>query len=214
MLVVGAGGFAKELAEVLLQIDGLGEVVFYDDLSRDVDKLFLDRFEIIRNYEDANKYFAQIDRRFVVGVGTPAFRKSLFEKFLDLGGEPSTIISPRSIVGRCSNSIGDGTLILSNTVVESSNSIGKNVLLHVASLVSHDVQIGDHCEISPGAVLLGGTSVGECSSLGAGCVVLPRIRVGSNVVVGAGAVVTKNIMDNTTVVGVPAASIDANRQAK
>ena len=204
MLIIGAKGFAKELLETVCQINPDEPVAFYDDVSDDPPDSLFDRYPIITNLEDAEKYLTREGGKFALGVGKPVLRLQLTEKFKAIGGELMSVISPLARIGKWGNSVGTGTNVLTNAVIESNNQIGAGNLIHVKALVSHDVKIGNFCEISPGANILGGVSIGDLCSVGTGACILPRIKIGTNVVIGAGAVVTKDIPDNTLAVGVPA----------
>lgn len=203
MLIAGAGGFAAELIDTLLDLRASEEIVFYDDISDGPLKLFLDRFRLIRRPDEA-ALFLKSNPDFVVGVGTPESRKMLMEKFIGLGGRPVTVIAPSAKIGRFQNAIGEGVILMPQAVVENRNAIGSGTLVHVGCLVSHDVTVGAFCELSPGVKLLGRVSIGDSCSLGTNAVVLPGVRVGKRAVVGAGAVVTQDVPAGTTVAGVPA----------
>ncbi len=207
ILIVGAKGFAKELLETVLQNDPYANVTLFDDLSDDLPTKLFDKYPIIRTKDAVREYFENVDRSFALGIGSPRLRERFFAEFVELGGEPETVISPFAKIGLHANQIGDGTCILTDAVVESNNRIGNGCLIHVGVLISHDVMLGDFCEVSPRANLLGGATVGAGCSIGTGSVILPRINVGNNVTVGAGGVVTKDMPDNCTAVGVPARAI-------
>jgi sugar O-acyltransferase (sialic acid O-acetyltransferase NeuD family) len=153
---------------------------------------------------EVRSYFEKNGRAFAMGVGGPKIRKRLYEKFIGLGGEPATIISPYAKIGRIGNLIGEGSCVLTDAVIESNNSIGRGALVHVGAFISHDVTLGEFCEVSPRASLLGAAHIGNLCSIGTGSIILPKVSVGDSVTIGAGAVVTKDVPDNSTVVGVPA----------
>lgn len=204
MLVVGAKGFAIEIAELIYQVDENLDISFYDDINVEPPVLFNGKHQILKNKAQAREYFDNKDRRFVLGIGNPALRFKCYKDFQELGGEVTTLLSPLAVIGKSQNQIGAGTSILSNVVVEGHNQIGKGCLIHVGCFISHNVLIGDFCEISPFSKLLGNVSIGDFCQLGTSCVILPKVKLGNNVIVGAGAVVTKSVPDNTTVVGIPA----------
>ncbi|MBV9242487.1 MAG: acetyltransferase [Acidobacteria bacterium] len=204
LLIAGAKGFARELFGAVLQADESCDVTFYDDVSTNLPGLLFGRFGILRDTEAVREYFTNEDRRFALGVGDPSLRSEFFEKFLSLGGEPATVISPFAKISILDNRIGEGSCVLTDAVVEANNDIGKGVLVHVGTLVSHDTTIGDFSEISPRVNLLGGVTVGDRCRIGAGSQVLPGVKIGNGAVVGAGAVVTRDVPSGVTVVGVPA----------
>lgn len=204
ILIAGAKGFAKELLETVIQNDPYAEVTFYDDVTGDLPDRIFERFPVIRSADEARAYFRDVNPAFALGVGSPELRARFFDRFVDLGGEPKTIISPFAKIGTFANTIGQGSCVLTDAVIETNNKIGKGALIHIGAFISHDVRIGEFCEISPRANLLGSVAIGDRCSLGTGCTVLPGITIGSDVKVGAGAVVTKDLRDKLTVIGVPA----------
>jgi len=203
MLVIGAKGFAKQVLEVLCQNKTPKDITFYDDVSQDVGTYLFDKYPIIKQPEAAKAYFKEQDKRFVLGVGKPILRFKLCNKFEQLGGELSSVISPLATVGLHDNTIEQGVCILTHAIIESSVFIGKGSIINLRAMVCHDSVLGEYVECAPAAKILGACQVGRFTSIGAGAVILPKVKVGENVVIGAGCVVTKDVPDNSVVVGVP-----------
>ena len=204
MLVVGAGGFAKENLEILLQNGIENNTVFYDDLNPINDRFLYGRFPILNSETEASEYFIKVDNRFVLGLGNPISRHLMCNKFELLGGKLTSIISQHSEIGSFDVLIGKGCNILSGVKISNSVKIGVGTIIYYNSIITHDVTIGDFVEISPNATLLGKVQIGNNSQIGAGAIILPGIKVGDNVVIGAGAVVTRDIYNNSKVKGIPA----------
>ena len=204
MLIVGAKGFAKEVLEVMHENNHLQNLVFYDDVNLDAPDLLFDTFRVLKNTKQASHYFKTVDNRFTIGIGNPLLRKKMYDRCTALGGELSTIVSPRATVGSYDVVIGTGSVVLPQAILSNSVSIGMGCIVYYSSIITHDCVIGDFVEISPNAILLGRSSVGSYSRIGANATVLPDIKIGQNVIVGAGAIVTKDVPDDCVVVGNPA----------
>lgn len=204
MLIVGAKGFAKEVLEVLRQLNQLDDLVFYDDVNDDVpDKLF-GQFPVLRTTHEASVYFKNVDNRFTIGIGNPVLRKKLYDIFTDLGGECTSTISPLATIATFDIKIGYGSNVLSGAVFSNGSKLGKGCIVYYNSIITHDCSIGDFVEISPSVTVLGRSKIGSYSQIGSNTTILPDIMIGKNVIIGAGSVVTKDIPDNCVAVGIPA----------
>ena len=203
MLILGARGHAKEVLDVIQQGGEDRELVLFDDQSVCLTERLFDKYRIVRSIGEAEKELS-IDKRFVLGIGNPIARYKLAGKFLALGGDLVSVISPLSRIGNHNVLLGRGLNVMTGAVITNEIVVGEGTLINAGCSIHHDTRIGRYCEISPGARVTGGCVVGDFCSIGTGAVLIPRIRLGNNVVVGAGAVVTKDVEDDTMVIGVPA----------
>lgn len=204
MLIVGAKGFAKEVLEVAHQLGDVDDLVFYDDVSSNIDDKLYNRFDVLRSHIEVEKYFTNIDIRFTIGIGNPILRSKMVDVFTKLGGALTSIISPKATIGCFGNNIEIGCNIMTGVVITNDVEIGKGVLINLNSTIGHDTVICDFVEISPGVNISGNCKIGAFSIIGTNAVLLPKVRIGKNVIVGAGSVVTKDIPDNCLVIGTPA----------
>jgi sugar O-acyltransferase (sialic acid O-acetyltransferase NeuD family) len=203
MLIVGAKGFAKELLEVLIDINPGYEIVFFDNVSTDLPDLLYSKFKVIRNIQSLPEHFA-IDPNFVLGIGGTVLRKQLCDLMIENGGILKKVVSPYARIGQFDTIVKDGCTIMVGAILTNNIKIGKGCLVNVNSTIAHDSNIGEFCDIAPGVSIAGNVTIGNFCALGIGSVILPGVKLGNNVVVGAGAVVKKDVADNTIVVGVPA----------
>ena len=203
MLIIGAKGFAKEVLEVLHQLNQLEGLAFYDDVNEEVSGNLYNKFPILKNADDASNYFKTIDNRFTLGIGNPILRKKLCDDFISKGGILTSTISKSSIIGSYDVNIGAGSNVLAGSNVSNSVEIGIGAILYYNSIVTHDCIIGNFVEISPGATILGRCKIGNYCQIGANVTILPDLIIGKNVIIGAGSVVTKDVPDNSLVVGIP-----------
>jgi sugar O-acyltransferase (sialic acid O-acetyltransferase NeuD family) len=204
MLIIGAKGFAKELLEVVHQLNQLDNLVFYDDVNIETPEKLFGQFPVLRTIEQASIYLKTIDNKFTIGVGSPFLRKKLYEKFTTLGGQFTATISPLALLGSYNVEIGEGVNILSGSTFSNSVCIGRGCLIYYNSIITHDCTIGDFVEIAPSVTLLGRCVIASFTQIGANSTILPDVKIGKNVIIGAGSVVTKDVPDNCIAFGNPA----------
>lgn len=204
MLIVGAKGFAKEVLEVVHQLNDLENLVFFDDVSEDVPERLFEKFPVLRCLEQVDDYFKTVDNRFTIGIGNPVLRKKMYDKFAALGGVFISTISPFAIIGSYEVHVDLGNNILPGAILSNSTELGKGCIIYYNSVITHDCKIGDFVEISPSVTILGRCLIGSYSQIGANSTILPDVTIGKNVIIGAGSVVTKDVPDNCLIVGIPA----------
>lgn len=203
MLIVGARGFAKEVLEIIKELDDLKDLVFYDDINKDIPNILFNEYRVLKNESEVSEYFKTRDKRFTIGIGNPKLRKNMYDTFAALGGVLTSTISPNTSLGTYDINVGDGVNILQGVRISNGVSMGKGCIAYYNAVITHDCVIGEFVELSPSVTVLGRVKIGGFCSIGANAIILPDIVIGKNVIIGAGTIVTKNIPDNVLVVGTP-----------
>jgi sugar O-acyltransferase (sialic acid O-acetyltransferase NeuD family) len=205
MVILGAGGHAQEVLQILTEQFNLSEIAVFDNVTslEEIPGVF-NAFKLLRSEQELGHWFKNKNADFVIGVGGLKAKKILLELALRVGGFPYTLIAKNASVGTFNNHLSNAVSIMQLVFVSNSVHIGKNVLINTRASVHHDVIIGENCEIGPHAQLLGKVIVGNNTFIGAGAIILPNIKIGDNCEIGAGAIVTKNVEDNQLVKGNPA----------
>lgn len=203
MVVIGAKGLAKEIIEILKELNELENLYFFDNLPQNKETAVYNRFPVLKTMEMLEKEIAR-DPRFTIAIGNPAVRENFYLELNALGGDFTSTISLGAKIGSFDVEIGAGCNIMNNASIANGCAIGKGVLVYHNVQITHDCTVGDFSTLAPGAVLLGGSKIGRATQIGANATILPNISVGDNVVIGAGAVVVKDVPDNMVYAGVPA----------
>lgn len=203
VIVVGAGGHAQVVADILLRMKETGKEIvpagYVDDDPALKNKVLLG-LPVLGTLADLNSLPHDA---VIVAVGNCRTRRHLYTK-LRANGENFAVARHPSAVIASHVRIGRGTVICASVVVNSGSVIGSNVILNTACTVDHHNRIDDHVHVAPGVHLGGGVSIGEGTLIGIGAIVLPQRQIGESCIVGAGSLVNKDLADGVTAIGVPA----------
>lgn len=205
LIIIGCGGFAREIFWHAQKSHGFGEDWRIKGfLDGDV-KLSAADYELLPAdvLGDVDGYEICADDVFTCAVGTPKVRRHLSEKIFSRGGEFINIISKLADV-MPTVKIGRGVIICPQVVIGDRASLEDFVALNVAATVGHDAQVGKFSCVMPHASISGGSSIGAEVLIGSGAIILPKARVGDGSTVGAGSVVLKKIRAGKIVFGNPA----------
>jgi len=202
MVIIGAGGLAKELIDVLIKNDDYSKetLYFFDEIDHSKQSLF--GFKILHTVDEVKQIFNQVSNEFCLGIGSPQARYDLYQKFENIGGKPSTIVSSSSIIANFEIQFGEGVCIMNSVTISNSVVISKGTLVNADVLLGHDVKIGEFSDIAPGVKITGHCKIGKYVSIGTGAVILPKVKIGSNSYIAAGTVVANDIPENSLVVGI------------
>lgn len=201
VFIYGAGGHCKVTINLLSCLDGYRIVGILDDAPTTVDSSCLE-YEILGEIASLNKDDYP-NCSVVIGVAKPAYRRMIWEKVTALGYESITLIHPSACIAH-NVTIGSGTMILANAIVNVGAKIGKGVLINNGAIVEHDCVIGDFVHVASGARMAGRVEIGNGAFIGIGAIIIEFVKVGENAIVGAGAVVINGVPAGATVVGNPA----------
>lgn len=205
LLILGAGGQAKVLAETAIAQGKFSRIAFLDDhAAHEIDHPTLLGWPVLGPLKRSIE--PQIFQSFnaaLVGIGDAITRLQWLEQLDKVGYECPCLIHPTAWVSP-SASLGSGSVVFSRAVVQAQASIGSGVILNTGCSVDHDVQLANGVHICPGAHLAGDVQVGARAWIGIGASVIQQVRIGSDVIVGAGAAVVSDLPVGVTAVGVPA----------
>ena len=208
IVIVGAGGFARELRWLIREINGTRSVFeFAGYVVSDLAKLGeLDsRDDVVGDYRWLEENRGRIDA-LAIGIGTPASR-------LKVGTELSTLlpgmawpalVHPTVRLDLPSASLGRGVILCAGTIGTVNVVLEDFAMVNLACTLGHECRLGRGVVLNPTVNISGGVRIDDGALVGTGAQVLQYVSIGEGAVVGAGAVVTRDVAPGTTVVGMPA----------
>ena len=180
MLLIGAGGHARLIAEIL---DASG-----DRITAYVDPAPCSWLDVPHIVSDDN---AREDRpgEAVLGIGggdvdALSRRLAIMQAYEAAGWtvrnviHPSAVCSPSAVIER-------GVLVMAGAVIQPGVVLDAGAIVNTGSIVEHDATVGAGAHIAPNATVLGGARIGACAMIEAGAVVLPGASVAAKQMVPA-----------------------------
>jgi sugar O-acyltransferase (sialic acid O-acetyltransferase NeuD family) len=206
--IIGAGGFAREVAWLIRDINGDSPMYdFAGYIVSDLTKLgeHDSKDKVLGDLDWLENNRGKIDC-LAIGTGTPCVRlnisSTLTEHFPEI--ELPALIHPRVMYDAPSWKIGHGVLICAGVIGTVNISIADFAMINLSCTIGHESQIGRGCVLNPTVNISGGVILEDGVLIGTGAQVLQYVRVRAGATVGAGAVVNKEVGEGETVVGIPA----------
>ncbi|WP_181309849.1 NeuD/PglB/VioB family sugar acetyltransferase [Nocardioides campestrisoli] len=210
LVVVGAGGFGREVLDVVDAIgpDSWQVVGVVDDgpteknleLLARRDVAYLGTLESLLAQRDAGSVTAS---HYVVGIGSPAVRRAVAERLDAAGLQPATLVHPTVTTG-FDVTVGPGSVVCAGVRLTTNIRLGRHVHLNLNTTVGHDTVIGDYVSANPLASISGDCVLEDEVLVGVAGVVLNGLTVGRGSVVGGSACVVKDVPPGVVVKGIPA----------
>lgn len=208
LVIVGAGGFGRETIEAVRAHSSL---MSYSSRLVGVVDSNPGAFNLARLESLGVPYLGTDDdwlstnpsAEFVIGIGNPAIRARIHQRFVAAGLQPGTVVHPSAGIGSNCR-VAPGTVICSGVQVSSFVTLGLHTHLNPNVTVGHDVVLEDFVSVNPGAIISGRVTCQSEVLVGAGATVLQGLSIGNGATIGAMACVTRDVPAKTVAIGVPA----------
>ncbi len=201
LLIIGAGGHGRVVADIAIKLNIYENISFLDD---DISIKSPMSLPVIGKSSDVIRYVKDYD--IFVAVGNNAIREKLLLNVENLGVVIPTLIHPNAVVGQNVN-LGIGTVVIAGAVINCGSVIGKGCIINTLSSIDHDCYIDDFVHISPGTHIAGTVNIGKYTWVGIGANVINNISIVNECIIGAGTVIIKDILKSGIYVGNPARRI-------
>jgi sugar O-acyltransferase (sialic acid O-acetyltransferase NeuD family) len=202
IVLYGASGHGKVIADILSAIPGMELVGFIDDNQEKYGRT-VGRFSVLGGADLLPKLLDDDVEGVIISIGHNEVRMRKADLLMSRGYKLYTAIHPSTVLAP-DVEVGSGTVIMAGVVINAGTRVGRSVIVNTGSTVDHDCVLEDGCHLSPGVHLAGNVRVGKGAHVGIGASVIQNVTIGDGSIIGAGAVVIRDILPGITAVGVPA----------
>jgi len=205
IVIVGAGGFGREVAWLIEDINKAKpewNILGFVDDNPNIQGSLINEFKVIGTLDWLSKQSTNV----VFAIGNPITKKKLVQKLSGSKNLSPILIHP-SVMFSKTVSFKEGCIICAGTILTTNITCGKHVILNLSCTVGHDAIIGDYCTVLPGVNVSGNVLLEECVSVGTNSALIQGVKVGANTVIGLSSAVVRDLPENCTAVGVPAKPI-------
>jgi sugar O-acyltransferase (sialic acid O-acetyltransferase NeuD family) len=207
LLIVGAGGFGREMYAAAVEAVGYGSeftVKGFLDGRADALEGFPGYPPVIGRPED---YSIGENDVFITALGNIAARRRCVAMIESRGGVFVPVVHRTASLGP-NVKLGAGAFVAHNAVLTADIEIGRHACVFHGSVIGHDSRLGDFSHVYSLVSVGGSVEIGEGASVFPGARIVPRRRIGAGATVGIGSVAVRDVDPGVTVFGVPAEKID------
>lgn len=202
LLIVGAGGFGRELYAWASQHPDCGRAWtlagFLDDNLE-----ALAPFGGFAPVHALAGHKPTSDNVYLAGLGMPALKEKFIAPLVAGGAEFLTFVHPQALVGGRVK-LGKGVVVCPGSILSVDIEVGDFAMVNLNCTVGHDVRIGPWTSVSAQCDITGGATVGKACFFGSRATIIPGKSVGDRTVIAAGAVVMTHLPPDVLAAGNPA----------
>lgn len=180
LLIVGAGGFGRAVAEAVLAAGEFEVAGFVDDRYPKLGPIW--GHAVLGTLAHLQSFRERADAA-VIAVGDNQCRRDAFLFAQECGFELASIVHLSAFVSR-SALIGRGVTVMAGAIVGCEARVHDGAIINTGAIVDHHAEVQVFAHLGAGACMPGGSSLGAGSRLSERCALRPGQRVGSNLMVG------------------------------
>lgn len=199
LIIIGAGGFGREVHVMLWEVFSPDEYNFKGFLADETNDLAAQLGPTVGSPED---YQPQPNDRFILAIGYMDARERLTKSLKERGAVWAQFIHPKAFVASNAK-IGAGAVIYPFAVVSNAANIGEQCHMNYYASVGHDAKVGRYCLLAPYATMNGFSGIEDAVYLSTHCTIVVAKHVGANTKVSANSTVQQDVPADSFVFGVP-----------
>lgn len=204
-IIIGAGGFGREVADTIMLINEQQPTynfIGYVDDDKSLWNTKINDVSVLGGRQALKELCSNRDVSAVMAIANSSVKQELV---LYLGDKINwvNIIHPITFISKYAL-MGVGNIIQAFVVLAANAKIGSHCMINSNTGLGHDAEMGDYSSLMAHCDVTGNVKLGECVYMGAGSRIVSGVSVGDRAFICAGAVVFKDINKADKVMGNPA----------
>ena len=183
LLVVGAGGHGRSVAEAVLMSGDFNLVGFLDD------GVFATGGDVwgVPVLGPASLFvgYAALASHAVVAIGNNALRQKMCAQLKAAGFALARVVHPRAIVSPRAQ-LGEGVAVMAGAIVGTEAVLGQGVIVNCGAVVDHHAQVHDFGHLGVNACMAGGSVLGALAWMQVGAALGYGVTIPSGVTLAPG----------------------------
>lgn len=164
LLVVGAGGHGRSVAEAAELGDGFEIIGFLDD-AVPVGDLILG-CPVLGPISSLVVHRTSCDQA-IVAIGNNTVREALMRQLVDVGMLAATVVHPKAVVSPRAV-LGMGSAVMAGAIIGTEAQLGKGAIVNCGAVVDHHAKVEDFGHLGVNACMAGGSVLGRGAWMQAG----------------------------------------------
>jgi len=143
LLILGAGGYGKTIADLAAQLNCYDKISFLDDNA--VGSAIAGKCREYLRFADGNT-------EMYPAFGNNGIRMQWLNRLLEADIPVPTLVHPRAYVSSTAK-LETGCMVLPMAVVNTGVTVENGCIINIGALIDHDSVIGEGCHLAPGAIV-------------------------------------------------------------
>jgi sugar O-acyltransferase (sialic acid O-acetyltransferase NeuD family) len=183
LLVVGAGGHGRSVAEAVLMLGDFDLVGFLDDgaFARGGDVWGLPVLGPANAFAD----YAALASHAVVAIGNNVLRQKLFAQLQAAGFALASVIHPKAMVSPLAL-LESGVAVMAGAIVGTEATLGQGAIVNCGAVVDHHAQVHEFGHLGVNACMAGGSVLGALAWMQAGSAIGYGVQIAAGTVLKPG----------------------------
>lgn len=183
LLIVGAGGHGRSVAEAVLMADKFNLVGFADDgvFARGEAVWGLPVFGAATAFEN----YRDLATHAVVAIGNNVLRQELFARLQAAGFALASVIHPNAMVSPRAQ-LATGVAVMAGAIVGTEATLGQGAIVNCGAVVDHHAQVQEFGHLGVNACMAGGSMLGALAWMQAGSAIGYGVQIAAGTVLKPG----------------------------